>query len=86
MDETYIKVRGQWKYLYRAVDTDGHTVDFLLCARRDKVAARRLFARIIARHGTPATVTIDKSGANRAALQASDAECAPRSGSARPST
>ncbi|MDE9479763.1 IS6 family transposase, partial [Xenorhabdus bovienii] len=41
MDETYIKVKGQWKYLYRAVDTDGQTVDFLLTARRDAMAARR---------------------------------------------
>src|SRR4051812_24981191 len=36
MDETYIKVRGQWKYLYRAVDTDGNTIDFLLTASRDR--------------------------------------------------
>lgn len=41
MDETYIKVAGQWKYLYRAVDKAGDTVDFLLTAKRDKVAARR---------------------------------------------
>ncbi|WP_418304019.1 IS6 family transposase [Pandoraea faecigallinarum] len=39
MDETYIRVRGQWKYLYRAVDKAGHTIDFLLCARRDTAAA-----------------------------------------------
>ena len=43
MDETYIKVAGQWKYLYRAVDKAGDTVDFLLTAKRDKAAARRLF-------------------------------------------
>jgi hypothetical protein len=43
MDETYIKVKGQWKYLYRAVDRDGNTVDFLLRARRDKRAAQRYF-------------------------------------------
>lgn len=41
MDETYIKINGQWQYLYRAVDTDGATVDFLLRAHRDNVAARR---------------------------------------------
>jgi transposase-like protein len=41
MDETYIKVHGQWKYLYRAVDRDGDTIDFLLRAKRDKAAARR---------------------------------------------
>ncbi|MCB5310922.1 DDE-type integrase/transposase/recombinase, partial [Yersinia massiliensis] len=41
MDETYIKVKGQWKYLYRAVDTDGQTIDFLLTAKRDAPAALR---------------------------------------------
>ena len=41
MDDTYIKVAGQWKYLYRAVDRAGDTVDFLLTAKRDKAAARR---------------------------------------------
>ena len=41
MNETYIKVSGQWKYLYRAVDRDGDTVDFLLTAKRDLAAARR---------------------------------------------
>jgi len=47
MDETYIKVAGQWKYLYRAVDKSGDTVDFLLAAKRDKVAARRFLERAI---------------------------------------
>ncbi|WP_316149632.1 IS6 family transposase [Cupriavidus sp. BIC8F] len=68
MDETYILVRGQWKYLYRAVDKAGHTIDFLLCAKRDKAAARRFFERAIAQHGQPDTVTIDGSPANLAAL------------------
>ena len=40
MDETYVKVRGEWRYLYRAVDKEGNTVDFLLRARRDKAAAQ----------------------------------------------
>ncbi|SIT52186.1 hypothetical protein BN2476_2130006 [Paraburkholderia piptadeniae] len=48
MDETYIKVGGQWKYLYRAVDKAGNTADFLLRAGRDKVAARRFFEQAIA--------------------------------------
>jgi transposase-like protein len=43
MDETYVKVRGQWKYLYRAVDKQGNTVDFLLRARRNKAATQRYF-------------------------------------------
>ena len=45
MDETYIKVAGEWKYLYRAVDRAGDTVDFLLTAKRDMAAARRFLER-----------------------------------------
>lgn len=68
MDETYIRVRGQWKYLYRAVDTEGQTIDFLLTARRDAAATLRFFRKAIRQHGEPEVVTIDKSGANTAAL------------------
>ncbi|WP_217591323.1 IS6 family transposase [Burkholderia sp. GbtcB21] len=64
-----IKVNGAWKYLYRAVDKAGNTIDFLLRARRDKAAARRYFEKSIAQNGAPETVTIDKSGANLAALK-----------------
>ena len=53
MDETYIKVGGQWKYLYRAVDRAGATIDFLLCARRDYAAARWFLERAIDLHGVP---------------------------------
>ena len=74
MDETYIKVKGEWKYLYRAVDKEGNTIDFLLRAKRDKVAARRFFEKAIARNGEPETVTIDKSGSNLSALEAVNAE------------
>ena len=74
MDETYIRVRGEWKYLYRAVDKAGNTVDFLLRAHRDKVAARRYFEKAMAQNGEPETVTIDRSGSNLAALQALYAE------------
>ena len=73
MDETYIKINGQWRYLYRAVDKDGATVDFLLRAHRDKVAARRYFEKAIRHNGEPGTVTIDKSGANLAALESINA-------------
>jgi len=58
MDETYIKVRGQWKYLYRAADKAGATVDFLFRARRDKVAAQRYFEKAIDQNGVPETVTV----------------------------
>jgi transposase-like protein len=74
MDETYVKVKGQWKYLYRAVDKQGNTVDFLLRAHRDKAAARRYFEKAIDRNGAPETVTMDKSGANLAALEAINAD------------
>ena len=73
MDETYVKIRGEWKYLYRAVDKDGNTVDFLLRARRNKAAAQRYFEKSIQQNGVPETVTIDKSGANLAALHAVNA-------------
>lgn len=68
MDETYIKIKGQWKYLYRPVDTAGQTVDFLLTARRDAAAALRFFRKAIRHQGEPEMVTMDKSGANTAAL------------------
>lgn len=70
MDETYIKVRGRWTYLYRAVDRDGKTLDFMLSERRDLAAARRFFTRSIETNGVPERVVIDKSGANLAGLQA----------------
>jgi putative transposase len=74
MDETYIKVKGEWKYLYRAVDKAGDTVDFLFCAKRDKAAARRYFEKAIAGNDVPETVTIDKSGANLAGLNSINAD------------
>lgn len=69
MDETYIKISGEWKYLYRAVDKVGDTVDFLLTAKRDLAAARRFLERAIGLHDVPETITIDKSGANTAAIE-----------------
>jgi putative transposase len=74
MDETYSRVKGEWRYLYRAVDNNGDTIDFLLRAHRDKAAARRYFEKSIARNGVPETVTVDKSGANLAALEAINAD------------
>ena len=68
MDETYIKVKGDWKYLYRAVDKQGKTVDFLLTAKRDRAAAMRFFDKAMKANGVPEKVTMDKSGANRAAM------------------
>lgn len=68
MDETYIKVAGQWKYLYRAGDRDGHTIDFLLRAKRGYAAARQFLERAIDLYGVPEKITIDKSGAKTTAI------------------
>jgi len=69
MDETYIKVRGEWTYLYRAVDRDGKTLDFMLSERRNTAAARRFFKRAVSTNGIPDRIAIDKSGANLAGLE-----------------
>ena len=69
LDETYIKVKGQWKYLYRAVDKQGLTIDFMLSAKRDTKAAKKFFKKAIKNNGTPTTVNIDKSGANNAGIK-----------------
>lgn len=70
MDEIYIKVKGRWAYLYRAVDRDGQTLDFTLSELRDLAAARRFVRRAIETNGVPGRVVIDNSGANLAGLQA----------------
>jgi len=68
MDDTYIKVKGVWKYLYRAVDKDGKTVGFLLTAHRDIAAAKRFFEEAMRENGKPDKIVMDKSGANKAAI------------------
>jgi transposase-like protein len=74
MDETYIKVKGQWRYLYRAVDKYGETIDFLLTEHRDKEAALRFLKKAIRRNGVPETITIDGSDANEAAIKSYNEE------------
>jgi putative transposase len=69
LDETYIRVKGAWKYLYRAVDKHGQTIDFLLTEQRDEPAAARFLTNAIRRHGVPGTITIDGSEANAAAIR-----------------
>ncbi len=69
MDETYIKVNGKWVYLYRAVDNDGATIDFMLSEARDRAAVLRFFQKAIGSSGFPDKVNIDKSGSNTAALE-----------------
>lgn len=67
-DETYVKIKGQWHYLYRAVDKEGNTVDFYLSRNRDKATAEAFFKKAIGDNMLPEKVVIDKSGANKAAL------------------
>ena len=68
MDETYIKVGGKDRYLYRAVDKQGNTVDFLLTKRRMKGSAQKFLNKAIGNNGKPRIVNIDKSGSNSSAI------------------
>lgn len=68
MEETYIRVRGRWTYLYRAVDNQGFTVDFLLSEHQDVAAAKRFFIRAIDRHGAPESITLDGYPATHSAV------------------
>lgn len=69
MDETYIKAKGIWHYLYRAVDKEGNTIDFLLTRKRDKKAAKRFLIKAINNNGLPEKITIDGSVANKVAIE-----------------
>jgi len=64
----YVKIKGKWAYLYRAVDQEGHTIDFLLMPNRDRDAAEAFLRKAIRTQGLPEKITIDKSGANTAAI------------------
>ena len=70
MDETYLKLKGKDVYLYRAVDKYGKTIDFMFSEKRDKSAVRAYFTKCIGQHGLPDKVTMDKSGANKAGIDA----------------
>ena len=74
LDETYLRVKGQWRYRYRTVDKDGQTIDFLLTEHRDKGAALRLLKNALRRNGLPETITMDGSGANEAAIKSDNEE------------
>ncbi len=73
-DEMAIKIKGKLKWLYRAVDKDGDTIDFLLSAKRDQKAALRFLKKAILQHGVPEKINTDKSGANAAGLNAFNVE------------
>jgi transposase-like protein len=70
VDETYVKIRGEWVYLYRAVDRDCRTVDFRLCTRRDVAAAKAFFRKAIKEQGSlPRTITLDDYAASHRAVR-----------------
>lgn len=69
LDETYIKVKGVWCYLYRAVDKSGNTVDFLLTRKRQRISAQSFLIKAISNNCRPRVINIDKSGSNTAAIK-----------------
>jgi putative transposase len=69
LDETYVKIKGKWDYLYRTVDKAGHTIDFLLTPHRDRAAAEAFLRKAIRNQGLPEKITIDQSGSNTAAIK-----------------
>ena len=75
LDETYIKVKGEWMYLYRAVDKEGNTVDFLLTRRRNKLPAHKFLLKAIRNNSCPKVINIDKSGANKEAIRTYNKRC-----------
>lgn len=72
VDETYIEIRGEWKYLYRAVDSEGNTLDFMLSAKRDSKAAARFFRKVLNAQPTqaPRVINVDKNAAYPVAMDA----------------
>lgn len=83
IDETYIKVRGQWMYLYRAVDSVGDTVEFYFSEQRNLPAAKRFIRKALIRHGRPDRVVIDGSQTNQEAIVSCDATSRLQDGSGR---
>ena len=76
VDETYIKIKGAWKYLYRAVDSKSNTLDFRLSAKRDGKAAARFFCKVLEATHTqaPRIITVDKNAAYPVAIEALKAD------------
>ena len=72
VDETYVRVQGHWRYLYRAIDSAGATIDFLLSARRDTDAAKRLFRKALGdrSHPQPRVINTDLAPIYRSAIPA----------------
>jgi transposase-like protein len=76
VDETYIRVQGRWCYLYRAIDSTGATIDFLLSALRDAAAAKRLFRMALSdpSHPQPRVINTDKARLYGSAIAAVKSE------------
>ncbi len=72
IDETYVKVRGRWMYLYRAIDSNGDTVEFWFSERRNLTAAKRFLRKALKRHDRPERIVIDGSQTNREAILSCD--------------
>ena len=68
LDETYVRLKGKWVYLYRELDKSGQTIDFLLTARRDQKTEKRFLTKAIGRNIMLEKITIDKSAANAVAI------------------
>jgi transposase-like protein len=83
VDETYIKVHGRWMYLYRAIDSNGDTVEFSFSERRNLTAAKRFLSRALKRHSRPEGIVIDGSQTDREAILSCDTEDRLQGGSGR---
>ena len=83
VDETCIKVRGRWMYLYRAIDSVGDTVEFCFSENRDLLAAKRFLRKALKRHGRPDRIVIDGSQTNHEAIVSCDSESRLRDQSRR---
>jgi transposase-like protein len=74
IDETYVKIRGQWRYLYPPIDSSGDTVEFWFSERRNFTAAKRFLRKALKRHGRPERIVIDGSQTNKVAILLCDVE------------
>ena len=71
VDETYVKIKGKWSYLYRAIDSTGQTIDFMLSAKRDARAAKRFFRKMLRlpQHSSPRVINVDQNKAYPPAVE-----------------
>jgi transposase-like protein len=76
VDETYVKIKGNWKYLYRAFDSTGHTIDFMLSAKRDARSAKCFFRKMLKlpQHSSPRVINVDQNRSYPPAVEELKAE------------